>query len=269
MRAVNLIPSESRSGRSSGMGRSGGGAYAVLAALAGFAVLALLYGLAHHQLTSRSAEAASLTARAQRAQAQAAQLAPYSSFVTMRQQRVQAVSELVDARFDWAHAFHELGRVLPKDATITSLDGSVGARSSSAAASPSASASKAAASPSAPSAPGATSASAAATSPAAGVTSAATSATPPGSVPTFLLSGCATSQQEVALTIQRLRLIDGVNEVTLQSSSKATAGGGSSPSGGCQGTNPAFTVQITFNPLPSSGAISSATKLTSANGAGR
>jgi Tfp pilus assembly protein PilN len=262
MRAVNLIPSESRSGRSSRAGRSGGSVYAVLAALAGLAVLALLYGLAHRQVTSRSAEAASLSARAQSAQAQAAQLAPYASFVTMRQQRVQAVSELVDARFDWAHAFHELGRVLPKDATITSLDGSVGSSSSSASAS--ASASKAAASPT----PGGASASAGTAASAAGAASAATSATPPGSVPTFSLSGCATSQQEVALTIQRLRLIDGVSEVTLQSSSKAAAGG-ASPSGGCQGANPAFTVQIAFNPLPSSAAISSATKLTSANGVGR
>ena len=46
------------------------------------------------------------------------------------------------------------------------------------------------------------------------------SATPPGSVPTFTLGGCATSQSEVALTLQRLRLIDGVSKSTLQSSTK-------------------------------------------------
>ena len=38
-----------------------------------------------------------------------------------------------------------------------------------------------------------------------------TSATPPGSVPTFTLSGCATSQTEVAQTLNRLRLMDGVS----------------------------------------------------------
>jgi Tfp pilus assembly protein PilN len=247
MRAVNLIPSESRSGGPSAT-RSGGSAYAVLVAVGGLALLALLYGMAHHQVSGRSAEAASLTARAQSAQAQAAQLAPYSSFATVRKQRAQAVSELVDARFDWAHAFHELGRVLPKDATISSLDGSVGATAEAAAAPPA----KTGASSSAASA----------------ATSPATSATPPGSVPTFTLSGCATSQQEVALTIQRLRLIDGVSEVALQSSTKAGAGSAGS-SGACQGSNPAFTVQITFAPLPSSAAITSATKLTSQNGAGR
>jgi Tfp pilus assembly protein PilN len=259
MRAVNLIPSESRSGGSSA-GRSGGGAYAVLALLGGLAVLALLYGIAHHQISSRRAQAASLTARAASAQAQAAQLAPYTSFSAMRQQRAQAVSELVDARFDWAHAFHELGRVLPRDATITLLDGSIGAG-----AEPSSGTAKPGASASAGGAPASSTQGTPATATASAGT--ATSATPPGSVPTFTLSGCATSQQEVALTLQRLRLIDGVSEVALQNSSKAAAGTGSS--GGCHASDPAYTVKVTFAPLPSSATISSATKLTSHNGAGR
>jgi Tfp pilus assembly protein PilN len=257
MRAVNLIPAESRSGGSPGAGRSGGGAYAVLGVLGGLAILALLYGVANHQVSSRRAQAASLTARAQSAQAEAAQLAPYTSFATLRRQRQQAVSDLVDARFDWAHTFHELGRVLPRDATITSLDGTVGPTSPSAASKPSSSAGS----------PSSTTSAASPSAGAAGVT--ATSATPPGSVPTFTLSGCATSQQEVALTLERLRLIDGVSEVTLQSSTKSSAGGASGASGQCTGSDPAFAVQITFDPLPSSSTISSTTKLTAQNGAGR
>jgi hypothetical protein len=258
MRAVNLIPSESRSGPTPGAGRSGGGAYAVLAVLGGLAILALLYGIAHHQVSSRRAQAASLTARAQSAQAEVAQLAPYTSFAALRQQRLQAVSDLVDARFDWAHAFRELGRVLPHDATIASLEGTVGSTPTSAASTPSTSGGSSSSAASA----------ASASAGAAGVT--ATSATPPGSVPTFTLSGCATSQQEVALTLQRLRLIDGVSDVALQSSTKSGGGGASSSAAGkCEGNDPAFTVQITFDPLPSSSTISSATKLTSQNGAGR
>lgn len=263
MRAVNLIPSDSRTGSGPGAGRSGGGAYAVLAVLGGLAILALLYGTAHHQISSRKAQAATLNARAQRAQAEAGQLAPYTSFVALREQRMQAVSDLVDARFDWAHAFHELGRVLPRDATITSLQGAVGATEPGA------------------SAPAATAASAAkpAVSPAAGASGASasptvTSATPPGSVPTFTLAGCATSQQEVALTLTRLRLIDGVSEVTLQSSTKSgasgAAAGSAGSSGGCAGSQPAFTIVITFAALPTSAAIGSASaKLTSNSGAGR
>jgi hypothetical protein len=248
MRAVNLMPSEHRGGASAGGGRSGGSAYAVLAVVGGLAILALLYGMAHHQISSRTSEAAALTARAQAAEAQAAQLAPYTSFMALRETRMQAVSELVDARFDWAHAFQELGRVLPSDASIGTLDGTVGSASPTAAA---------------PAAAAAPSTGAAATAPT------VTSATPPGSVPSFTVTGCATSQSEVALTLERLRLMDGVSEVTLQSSSKAGAGGSSSGSAGCEGQDPGYTIQIAFAPLPSSSAITSATKLTSATGATR
>ena len=44
MRAVNLIPSEERRGKTAGVGRSQGAAYGVLGLIAGLAILALLYG---------------------------------------------------------------------------------------------------------------------------------------------------------------------------------------------------------------------------------
>ncbi len=251
MRAVNLIPSDSRPGATPGVGRSGGTAYAVLAVIGGLAILALLYGIANHQISSRRAQAATLSAQAQHAESEAAQLAPYTSFVALRQQRMQAVSDLVDARFDWAHAFHELGRVLPRGASITSLQGTVGAATSVPAAAPA---------PATPATPGAP------------VAATVTSATPPGSIPTFTLSGCATSQAQVAHTLQRLRLIDGVSEVTLQSSTKPAGGGaGTAAAGtGCESNSPIFTIQVSFDALPSSAAIDSArTKLTSKAGATR
>src|SRR5271167_2183202 len=127
MRAVNLMPVEQRGGSGPAAGRSEGGAYAVLVLLACLAGFALLYGMARHDISSRRAKAASLAVRTQQAQAMAAQLAPYTSFLALREQRVQAVSELAQSRFDWAYAFHELGRVLPKDASISSLTGIVGA----------------------------------------------------------------------------------------------------------------------------------------------
>jgi len=255
MRAVNLIPSDSRPGATPGFGRSGGTAYAVLAVIGGLAILALLYGIANHQVSSRRTQAASLSAQAQRAEAEAAQLAPYTTFIALRQQRMQAVSDLVDARFDWAHAFHELGRVLPHDASISSLQGTVGSAAPAAAATPA---------PATPATPAA--------SPAAAPVS---SATPPGSVPIFTLSGCATTQAQVAHTLQRLRLIDGVSEVTLQSSTKpgAAGAGGGAAGGNCEGNSPAFTIQVSFDALPSSAVIGSATakatKLTSQTGVAR
>src|ERR1019366_5682219 len=222
-----------RGGTGSGPGKSAGGAFVVLGLLGVLAIFALLYGEARHQISSQRSEVATLTAQAEGAQAQAARLAPYTSFMVLHEQRVQAVDQLVDSRFDWAHAFHEFGRVLPKDASLASISGTIGAAT-------------------------AASATPTPTPPAAGAT-AATSATvasaaPPGSVPTFTLSGCATSQAEVALTIDHLRLIDGVSEVTLQSSTKGTGGGGA---GGCAGSDPVFAMQVAFEPLPSVSSTSS------------
>jgi Tfp pilus assembly protein PilN len=236
MRAVNLIPAEQRSGASVGAGRSQGGAYAVLALAAGLAVLAVLYGSAHHDIASRKAQAAAITAQAQQAQAQAERLAPYTSFIATREQRTQAVDTLIDSRFDWAHVFHEFGRVLPSEASIGSLGGTIASGTISASSAPIASPSSSVAS-----------------------AAAVTSATPPGSVPTFTLSGCATSEPAVARTLERLRLIDGVNEVTLQSSGSSATSGGA----GCPAHDPAFSATVSFDPLPSTAAVAAATKTVS------
>lgn len=247
MRAVNLIPAEQRGGAPVGIGRSEGVAYGVIAVLAGLAVLALLYGQARHQVSSRSGQAASLTKQAQQAQAQASQLAPYTSFIALREQRTHAVAQLVNSRFDWAHVFHEFGRVLPLNTSITSLVGTVGTVGATTTASASAASSTASSSG-----------------------AAVASATPPGSVPTFALIGCATSQAAVALTLERLRLIDGVSNVTLQSSTaQATSPGAASSttSGGCPPSDPVFNIQVTFEALPQPSAITSSTA-TAANSNG-
>ena len=240
MRAVNLIPSEQRSGASVGAGRSEGGAYAVLALIAGVAVLALLYGSASHQMSSRRTQAAALSAQAQQAQSAAEQLAPYTSFVALREQRTQAVATLAESRFDWAHVLHEFGRVLPSGVTISALGGTIGAVSAASSASTS----------STPATSG-TAASAAPT----------TSATPAGSIPTFTLTGCATSQPTVALTLGRLRLIDGVKEVTLQSST--SSGSGISSGAGCTGRYATFAATVVFDPLAATSAVAAASKTVS------
>ncbi len=111
--------------------------------------------------------------------------------------------------------------MLPADVSISSLSGTVGGPSSGGS--------------SATTAPG-------------------TSATPPGSVPALILSGCANSQKTVAIMLNRLSLIHGVSEATLQSSSAGSAAGGSgggSSSSGCSTTAPSFTVDVTYQPLPS------------------
>jgi Tfp pilus assembly protein PilN len=228
MRAVNLLPADQRGGASRSASRSGGGAYAVLVLIGGLALLAVLYGTARHHVSGSKAKLAALEVKVQRAQAETSSLAPYTSFVALREQRVQAVSQLVNSRFDWAHAVHELGRVLPSGVSISSFGGTVGtAKGSTASASSAASA---------------------------GVSS----STPSGSVPTVTLSGCAKSQSTVAVTLDRLRLMDGVSAVSLQSSTKSGGSGGGGGTGGCPGSDPAFNVQVNFDALPTQSAPISA-----------
>jgi hypothetical protein len=266
VRAVNLIPADQRRGAGGVAGRSGGGAYMVLALLGGLALLALLYGLAHRQISNRRAQVTSLNARTQQAQAAAGQLASYTNFIALREERERAVSVLVDSRFDWAHAFHELGRVLPAGASISSINGAVAAGSGStgAAGSPTGAGSGATGAAGSPTTASGTGAS---KSSAGGAT--AVSATPPGSVPTFTLTGCARSQSEVALTLNRLRLIDGVGEVTLQSSAKSSSGAAASGSSSCPPSDPAFTILLTFDPLPAASSIKAATAVPASTGGSR
>jgi Tfp pilus assembly protein PilN len=244
MRAVNLIPSDARRGASVGAGRSQGVAYVVLGVLGAIAVLVLLYGVARHHESSRRAQLASISAETRHAREAVAALTPYTSFQALREQRTAAVTSVVNSRFDWAHAFHELGRVLPHDAAIASLDGTVGSASATGSSSST-------------------------------TTSAAGSSTPAGSVPTITLGGCASSQSEVALTLQRLRLIDGVSAVSLKNSTKAGSGGNSSSSSSaklCTPSSPSFSVQVTFDPLPAAGSQSTgtaSTQLTAATGGGQ
>jgi Tfp pilus assembly protein PilN len=248
MKAVNLIPQEERgSGGGMGVGRSGGAVYAVFGLLVGLALMAFLYGSAAHKVSSDKAEVASLQARAQEAQTKTAALAPYTSFVSMREQREQAVEQLVDSRFDWAQAFHEFSRVLPTNVSLSSLDGTIGSSSGSG-----------------------TSAKAGAASSTSASSSSVSSSTPPGSVPTFTLAGCTTSQANVAVVLNRLRLINGVHEATLQSSTKSGSSAGSSSSsggsgGGCGNGGVTFNMTVTFDALPTLSATGSSSTSTVAS----
>jgi Tfp pilus assembly protein PilN len=234
MRAVNLIPSEQRGGGTVGA-RSGGAVFLVLGLLAGLVVLALLYGSSHSQLKSRRTEAATLSAQAQQVEAQAAQLAPYASFMQIREQRLTSIAQLVGGRFDWSNAMGELSRVLPSNVSLSTLVGAVGAAAGSAKT----------------------------TSPASAA-GAVSSATPPGTTPSLTLTGCATSQTVVAQMLVRLRLIAGVSDVALQSSTKA-GGGASGGNGTCAGKDPVFSVVVNFEPLPTA-TTPSVQALTSASG---
>jgi Tfp pilus assembly protein PilN len=236
MRAVNLIPSDQRSGGTVG-GRSGGAVFLVLGLLGGLIVLAFLYGSSHRALQSRRAEAATLSARAAQVQAQAAQLAPYASFMSLREQRLNSITQLIGGRFDWSNVMGELSRVLPREVSLSTMTGTIGGSEEGSAKASSASSS-----------------------------SAVSSATPPGAAPSVTLAGCAGSQSVVAQMLVRLRLISGVSSVALQSSTKPGSGGGSGGgTGPCAADNPVFSVVVSFEPLPTA-ATPSIQALTSNSG---
>lgn len=233
MRAVNLIPGEQGRSSSSLMGRSGGAALIVVGLVAGLAILAVLYGLADRQIAKQTGEVASIESQANELKARAGRLTPYTSFVSMAEQRTKTVAQLVQARFDWSHMLRELGRVLPSGTVLATMNGTVGSGP-----------------------PGSSTATATATPTATTTSSGGTpsSSTPPGSTPGLALAGCATSQSVVAQMLQRLKLIDGVQEVQLQSSTKsgsASAGGSGSSGGACGAGGPTFSVTVTFANLPS------------------
>jgi Tfp pilus assembly protein PilN len=245
MKAVNLIPGERRRKSRDVVGRSGGAALIVLGLVAGLIALVVMYGSSSHQISRQVGEAAALTAKTNAVEARTGRLNSYTSFVAMAEQRMRTVSQLVESRFDWSHALHELGRVMPAGTALDSVHGAVGSAGSQVSATSSASSSS--------------SSSTASTS--------VTSSTPPGSTPTFTLSGCATSQATVAQTLQRLRLMDGVSEVQLQSStsSGSSSGGGASAGGGsCPAGDPSFTVNVGFAALPAAPAISAPAGVTPA-----
>jgi Tfp pilus assembly protein PilN len=183
MKAVNLIPSDLRKGRAA-PGRAGVGVYVLLGALAMALVMLSALALTTRSLSSKQTELSQLQVRQQAAQATADRLQVYTRFTDLRQKRLETVQQLADSRFDWAHAMHELSRVLPSYAWLTSI--------------------RATTSP--------------ATNLQGGTADPLRGSLP---VPAIELTGCAGTQSDVARVMSALRQADGVQRVSLSSSKKA------------------------------------------------
>jgi Tfp pilus assembly protein PilN len=193
MKAVNLIPVEERRG-SAASGGSSIPTYAVLGVLAALVVMAAAWTLTGRTVNDRKAQLASVEQQASAAEAQASSLAAYSAFSDLRKKRAETVASIARSRFDWAHVMHEIARVIPPDTHLTNLSGTV---------SPTAQV------------PNGT-----------GGQAMSLRGANPG--PAIDIVGCANGQENVSRMISRLRLIDGVQHVTLAESSKndsAAAGG--------------------------------------------
>jgi Tfp pilus assembly protein PilN len=203
MRAVNLIPAGDQRGAGGAAGRSNGGAYILLGALALIVVALAAFTLTGKSVKDKQSELARVNAQSAAAQAKVAEFDSYTKFASLRTKRVDTVKQLANSRFDWAHALHELARVLPTNAWLTTRN--------------------------------------ATTKPGAGAGSSSGALRGSLAVPAIEVAGCTTSQASFARLMARLRLIDGVDQVSLQDSSKSaasssapgdSAGGGGDCTGG-------------------------------------
>jgi Tfp pilus assembly protein PilN len=225
MRAVNLIPTDQQRGAGGAAGKSGGGAYILLGALALCVALASAYVVSGRSVNDKKAELARITQEATAAEQKAQTLQSYTKFSSISAKRVETVTQLAASRFDWSHSLREVARVLPTNAWLTSLTGT--------------------------------------TSPTVSVGGGGGGSLRSAlAVPAIEVQGCTTSQASVAKLMARLRLIDGVQRVSLEDSTKgeaARAGAGVSDAGASSSTDcrggsshfPLFKVVVFYEPTAS------------------
>jgi Tfp pilus assembly protein PilN len=212
----------------------------VLGLLAVAVALMTYYVLTSNTISSRQAQLASVQGQVTQAQAQAGQLGTYASFVKLAQVRAQTVRQLASGRFDWHAALSDLSRVVPANTSLQSLLATA--------------------------APGATVSGAGGSTGGGGGSTSSLRADL--AAPAFELRGCTKSHDDVARLISRLRLINEVQRVTLQDSTRAdtaaAAGGAPSASGavGCGAGAPTFDLVIFFQPVP--GAVTATATATAA-----
>jgi Tfp pilus assembly protein PilN len=221
MRAVNLIPAEQQRGAGGAAGRSGGAAYVLLAALAVLVAMAAAYVQSGKAVDDKKSELARVTQQAEQAEAKATTLQSFTKFSSIRTKRVDTVSQLAGSRFDWAHSLREVARVLPSNAWLISLTGT--------------------------------------TSPTVNVGGGGSQLRGAMPVPAIEIQGCTTSQASVAKMMARLRLIDGVQRVSLEDSTKnaptnssvagvSDAGASTTDCRGGSSHYPLFKIVVFYNP---------------------
>jgi Tfp pilus assembly protein PilN len=240
MRAVNLIPADAKRASRGSSGAKALPTYLVLGVLAIAVGLVTLYVLASNNVSQRQAKVTTLQAEVAQVQARSDSLSHYAQFSQMTHGRISSVRQLATTRFDWHATLAQISQVVPKNTSLATLNG--------------------------------TAVTAVAVT---GSTATATAAAAPAGT-TIELTGCTKSQPDVAKLMSRLRLIDGVNSVSLNSSTKQESGagspaGGSTSSGsasggsaqGCGNNTPSFDLKIGFASQPATPAAGGSATSTS------
>lgn len=124
MRAVNLVPPESRAGKVSA-GKSGGLVYGVVGGLAVLFVMLVALASVKHDKATADQELASVQQSTQSYEAVATQFSSFETASKQANDRIALVRSLADARFDWAGTLRDMARLIPKQTQISSLNASV------------------------------------------------------------------------------------------------------------------------------------------------
>lgn len=219
MRAVNLVPDESRRSRVAVRAPVGPG-FAVLVLLAVAVGFVTLYVVTTNSISDRKAKLAEVRSQISQQQALASRLAAYAAFQKLAQKRSDDVSQIAGARFDWHAALSNIARVFPAQASINALFGSASSTSSISGASGSS------------------------------IGGSAGTLRNSSSGPAVEMGGCTRTQEDVANLMSRLRVVPGVNRVTLGDSLKHP-GSSDAATGGC-GNGPTFDLVVFFDAPPGS-----------------
>jgi len=211
MRPINLIPPEERPGSRKPL-RSGPLAYIVVGALAAAVIAITALVVTENSISDKKVEVAKLEAEQTQITAKAQELAAYTQFDTVSEQRLATVTELANSRFDWPRILHELSLVIPANVQLTSLAGNVSSGV------------------------------------AAGGAGVGLRAAVAG--PALEMVGCTTSQAGVADFIEALKDIDGVTRVGFQGSSMTGNGGNAATAGSCASGGAQFQLVAAFDAAP-------------------
>jgi Tfp pilus assembly protein PilN len=238
MKAVNLIPADAKRASRGSSGTKALPTYLLLGVLTIAVGLVTLYVLASNDVSQREAKVTTLQAEVAQVQARSNSLNHYAQFSQMTQGRISSVRQLATTRFDWHSTLAQISQVVPKNTSLATLNGT-----------------------------------AATSLPTAGTAAPTSTGAPAGT--SIELTGCTKTQPDVAKLMSRLRLIDGVASVSLNSSTKqqsgtsspSTAAGSSSggSSQGCGNNTPSFDLKIGFASQPATPAAGGATASTSAS----
>lgn len=189
MNAVNLLPAKHRPRTPTG-GQQGS-SYAVIGVLGVALVMALVFAVTVNSINTKKAAVAKTKAETAQAQKRAESLAAYGNFIQVKEQRVSSVKQLATGRIDWERLTLGLAHVLPPKVWLKSVNASSTGNPSGD-----------------------------------GASAGAGAADAGGAKPTMVMTGCAPSQSEVAVTLVRLRHLPNVEDVTLSTILKPEAPAG-------------------------------------------